>query len=284
LTEPTGNPRPGVRRVFKRLTVDVHFNPIVNRRVLVEWALDESFIEEGPYTFTLYWSESPTADIWVPICEVIDQPWAYDTNPRLPLGKGTDFFYRVVLEDGNGNLYQSQAVNGTSYWGRYDWTLAREIIRKEIMLMRKRTGVKGYLYKRRAFGDPCPCTEPVTGQINDPNCDSCYGTSYVGGYYEPFEYWVTINPSQHIRKLDAEAGLITENIETVRGLAYPSPESNDFWVNAATDQRYVVMSGITALALHRGIPLILQLRLQERSRSDAMYKLPLPCGGAHAVS
>lgn len=278
----TGNPVPGQTRVFRRLTVDVHFTPIVERRVLVEWALEPDFVGSapGPYTFTLYWSESPTASDsdWQAVARVIDQPWAYDNSPKLP-SKGTNFFYKVVLEDGRGITYDSQAVSGQSYWERYDWTLAREIIRKETMLMRKRAGVKGWLFKRRTFGDRCECASPETGQIFDPFCDSCYGTGYVGGYYTPFEYWVIMNPSQQIRKLDADAGLLTTNIETVRGLAYPTPSQNDFWAHESTDQRYVVQSDITTIARHRGIGLVLNLRLEERSRSEAIYQVPIPCGG-----
>ncbi len=274
----TANPVPDQVRVFHRLTVDVHFTPIVQRRVLVEWALERTFLEPGPYTFTLYRcpsATSPEAE-WTAIAEVVDQPWAYDNNPALP-AKGTDIFYRVVLVDGLGAVHTSQAVTGSSYWNRYDFTLAREIIRKETMLLRKRAGIKGWLLRRRTFGDPCPCTDPETEQVLNPNCEECFGTGYVGGYFPAFEYWVIANPSQHMRKLDADRGLITENVETVRALAYPSPASGDVWVNAYTDQRYLIMSNVVSLAKHRGIDLILQLQLQERTRGEAIYQIPVGC-------
>lgn len=265
-----------MNRVFKRLTVDVHFNPVVHQRVLVEWALEPSFVEIGPYTFTLYRSNSPTSDNWVPVAATVDQPWAYDHNPQLPT-KGLNVFYKVVLEDGDGQKYESQAVNAKSYWDRYDWSLAREIIRKESMLMQKRAGVKGWLFKRRTMGDPCPCVDQDTEEILDPNCEDCWGTAFKQGYYAPFEYWVLMNPTQSIKKLDAEVGLLTENIETVRALAYPVPQPNDFWVHAHTDQRYRIESDIAALARHRGIDLVLQLRMSEVDRNDPIYKVPTPC-------
>lgn len=272
------DPRSGVRRVFRRLSVDLHFSPIVTNQILVEWALESSFIEPGPYKFTLYRGETVElgTDDWTAVAEVIDQPWAFDRNPRLP-DKGMNIFYKVILEDGLGRTYESQAAAGTSYWGRYDWTLARDIIRKETMLQRKRTGTKGYLFKRRTFGDRCACTDPETRQVMDPNCEECFGTGFVGGYYEPFEYWVTMNPTQQLKKLDATQGLITRNLETVRALAYPVPQQKDFWAHADTNQRFIVSSEITALARHRGIDLILQLRLDERSRSEPIYQVPLPC-------
>lgn len=273
----TANPTPDQTRVFKRLTVDVHFTPLVENRVLVSWALEKDFREVGPYTFTLYRGHFPTDDGFVAVAQTVDQPWAYDDNPQL--GQyGVELYYKVVLTDGNGNTYESQAVHGETYWERYDWTLAREIIRKEHLLQRKRAGTKGYLLKRRDFGDPCSCVNKDTGQVESVSCPTCYGTGVEGGYYEPFEYWVIMNPSQTIVKLDDESGLQTAVIESVRSLAYPTPSPGDMWVHAHTNRRFSVESDVAAIARHRGIDLVLQLRLKERASSEPIYKFPLPCG------
>jgi len=269
------------RRVFHRLTVDTHFNYITNQRVLVEWALEKGFvaITPGPYKFTLYRGYAANDDNFVAVAETVDQPWLYDNNPVLPQ-KDMNLFYRVVLEDAGGNTYVSQPVHATTYWERYDWTLAREIIRKEHLLYRKRAGVKGWLLKRRVWGQRCTadgCSDNVTNEVFNPNCDLCFGTGIVGGYYEPFEYWVVLNPSQRLKKLDAEQGFMSQVIETVRCLAYPFPASNDVWVNANTDQRYLVMSDVAAIARHRGIDLVLNVRMEEKARSYAFYKVPVPC-------
>jgi hypothetical protein len=267
-------------RVFHRLTVETHFNMITDKRVLVEWALEKDFIAAapGPYKFTLYRGYAANDDNFEAIAYTFDQPWLYDNNPQLPL-KGMDVFYKVLLEDSAGNQYWSQAAHGTTYWERYDWTIAREIIRKEHLLQRKRAGTKGWLLKRRLWGEKCPadCVDPITDQVNYAHCDECYGTGILGGYYDPIEYWIIMNPSQRIKKLDPNQGLTTTIIETVRALAYPAPATNDIWVHAHTDQRYNVMEDISAIARHRGINLVLNLRLKERSRSESIYKVPTPC-------
>lgn len=266
-------------RAFKRLTVDTHFNMITHRRVLVEWALLKSFIGStpGPYTFELQRGYSANDDGWVPIAQTVDQPWAYDTAPILPQ-KGMDVFYRVIMTDANGGEHISQSVHATTHWTRYDWSLAKEIIRKETMLLRRRTGTKGYLLKRRLWGEACDeCIDPVTGERNTSDCSACGGVGILGGFYEPFEYWVAYNPSQRLQKLDTNQGLVTSTVETVRALAYPAPVSNDVWVNAATDQRYLVMGDVAAIARHRGINLVLNLRLDERARSESIYQVEVPC-------
>jgi len=264
---------------FKRLTIDAHFNYLINRRVLVEWALERAFITSvpGPYTFTLYRGYAANDSIPVKISETTDQPWLYDNNPVMPQ-KGTEVFYWVILTDGQGQTYQSQSAPITSYWNHYDWTLAKEIVRKETMLLRKRTGTAGWLLKRRLWGDVCTlCTDPETKQIHNSQCPVCYGTGIVGGYYDPIDFMVAMNPSQRVKKLDTTQGLIAETMETVRCLAYPVPTSNDVWVRAYTDQRYYVMGDVVVEARHRGIDLVLNLRLREEARSNSIYKFPIPC-------
>ena len=262
---------------FKRLTVNTHFSAISDGKVLVSWALDRSFNEPGPYRFTLQRGYAANDDQFVTVSTTTDQPWLYDNAPVFPQ-RGDEVFYRVILVDGNGRQYVSQAAPLSSYWNRYDWSLAKEIVRKETLVLKKRAGVRGWLLKRRLWGDECPvCVDPETKQIKDANCPVCYGTGITGGYYDPFEYWVIMNPTNIVRKLDNEMGLISQSYETVRALAYPLPEPNDVWVNHETDRRYVIQSDIQVIARHRGIDLVLSLRLEERAKSEAIYKVPIPC-------
>ncbi len=276
-TNPTVKGFPDrTKRAFERLTVDAFFNRIVANRVLVEWAMEKDFLAPGPYTFVLYRGYAVNDPDGVALATTVDQPWLYDNNPIWPQ-KGTDVYYWVVLTDGEGRTYRSQSVSGTTYWDSYDWSLAREIIRKEHMVMRKRAGTKGWLLKRRNWGDPCPDVDPVTGEVSGAGGPPCYGTPFLGGYYDPIEYWVIINPTQRLAKIDNDQGLITQIIETVRALAYPIPEPRDVWVHAHTGQRYLILGDISAIARHRGINLILNLRLEEQPRSDPIYSYPMPC-------
>lgn len=264
---------------FQRVAIDAHFNTIAHNQVLVEWAMNRTFRAPGPYTFTLLRGYAVNDDAYVPVAETLDQPWAYDRKPVFP-SQGTEIYYKIRLVDGEGQEYFSEAACLTSYWSRYDWTIGREILRKESLLLYKRAGVRGWLFKRRSWGEECTvegCVDPDTGEVNNPDCEACFGTGIQGGYYDPVEYWVIMNPTQNIKKLDAEAGLLTENIETVRCLAYPTPSANDVWAQFGSDQRYVIQSDVAAIARHRGIDLVLNVRLEERPRSDIIYKLPTPC-------
>ena len=64
-------------------------------------------------------------------------------------------------------------------------------------------------------------------------------------------------------------------IETVRSLAHPSPEAGDIWVSEAGDMRYEVQADIEKLARHRGVDVILGLRLLELPTTHVSYSIPI---------
>lgn len=264
-------------RPFKRLTVETHFHVVYEQRVRVSWALHERFTAPGPYVFTLQRALSPSETVWEDIAQCTDQPWIFDRYP-LSITLAVPVFYRVRLVDGRNNEYISQAVTFETYWNRYDWSVAKEIVRKEAMVLRKRTGVKGWLLKRRTWGDPCPdCLDPVTLQSKDSNCQTCFGTSYAGGYFAPIEYWVAMNPSKRMTRLTQDRGIISANMETVRALAYPEPAQGDIWVHAATNQRFMIQQDVSAIARLRGVDLVVDIPLERLPTTHVIYNFPTPC-------
>jgi hypothetical protein len=261
---------------FSRLTVDTHYNVASQNRVMVTWALNREFINPGPYKFQLYRGLSTNDTKRVKVAEVIDQPFLYDMSPSFPQ-MGKSLYYVVKLIDGRGAEFWSQAATTDMYWGHRDWLLARDIIRKETLLLRKKTGTKGWLLKRRTWGDPCPdCLDPVTKQVQNARCSTCYGTGFVGGYYDPVEFWITMNATSRMQRLTPEQGVVSENIETARTLAYPPVDTNDVWVNATVNHRYRVQPTIASIARHRGIDIVLNILLEELPESSAAYMVPTP--------
>ncbi len=265
-------------RPFKRLTVDSHFHVVTKNAVLVAWVLNPAWVPTvpGPFQFKLQRGRSPNDDKWADISTTTNQPWLYDYYPVLSQHDRSTF-YRVILTDGTGKEWVSQAVEMDVTWGHNDWRLMREIIRKEMLVQRKKAGTKGWLLKRRTWGDPCPvCVDPNTQAIKNSHCLICYGTGIVGGYYDPMDYWVTMNPTQRLKKIQGDEGLITAVMETVRGLAWPAPEANDIWVMAGSNRRYRIDGDIVVAARHRGVDVILDLHLEELPLSNMVYEVPTP--------
>lgn len=260
---------------FKRFDVDVHFSAVTKQAVFVSWAMAPEFSAPSPWTFTLYRGVAPTDDAMEPIASIVDVPWIYDTRP---LANTLDIavYYKVILTDALGVTYSSQVFDCKSYWSRYDWSIAKEITRKENLLLTKKTGTRGWLLKRRYFGVVCPvCTDPVLKTTNQSNCPSCYGTGFTGGYYPALECWLTLSATQFSQKL-TENGLITHTAESARGLAYPSTSPNDVWVNGHSNTRYFVASDTRAVARLRGIDLVVEFNLNKASPDHSVYAFPTP--------
>lgn len=76
---------------------------------------------------------------------------------------------------------------------RSDWVQIRavEIQRREDILLRKFTGVKSYLFKRRTYGMRCTnCWDARSETVTKDKCTVCFGTSFQGGYFPPIPLFV----------------------------------------------------------------------------------------------
>lgn len=268
---------------FKRLTVEGTYHIADTDSVKVSWAMQSTFSGTVPLTFTLYRGRAVNDSNWEKISEVVDQPWLYDTRPsRRPMERST--FYRVKLTDGDGIEYWSHPVSWDVSWNHYDWRLCREIIRKEQLLQGVRNGhaqargggTKGWLLKRRQFGEGCTrCLDQNTAVPTDAHCPVCYGTGVVGGYYAPLEYWVVQQPTRRVTKLSEQGDTRTAVIEMVRALAGPAPEGKDIWVQAGSETRFEIQGDIDKIARHRGVDIVLGLRLLELPATSAAYQVRL---------
>ena len=267
----------------KRLTVEGCYHLAVDKSIKVSWALRRDFTEPGPYTFELYRGRAINADHWEKIAQVQDQSWIFDRRPK-PRPHERSTYYRLRITDGEGVTYWCHPVSFDTIWNHYDWRLVKEIVRKELLIQGRRNGkarargagTRGWLLKKRQFGDPCTtCLDTNTGVSTNANCPECFGTTVVGGFYDPLEYWVIQQPAMRSTKLSDAGDTRTVVIESVRALAHPSPEAGDIWVSAAGDIRYEIQGDIERLARHRGVDVILGLRLLELPTTHAAYDIPI---------
>ena len=83
----------------------------------------------------------------------------------------------------------------TLYHGldKHEMNKALDITRRETMLFERKIGMLSEIYKRKTFGEVCDkCVDQFTHTCTNSHCTACYGTGYVGGYYEPEELWADI--------------------------------------------------------------------------------------------
>lgn len=80
---------------------------------------------------------------------------------------------------------------------RNDWVelRAKEIERREILLLEKFVGTQSLVFRRRRSGARCPeCWDFQTEKVTKDHCKTCLGTGFKGGYYSGMETLMQYEP------------------------------------------------------------------------------------------
>lgn len=261
--------------VFDRVTVSY----LIRNFTRVMWDLLPSFEDPGPYTFQLQYNPNanPYSGIWQDVgLPVVDQYFAVDDIQRV-YGKTNNSFYRVLLAT-PACTYASEPTAAKGTLNDRDWRLAREVVRQRRVLYRYGPGAQlGYLLKRRWTGVPCPiCVDPATGESRNPDCPTCYGTTFKCGYYYPVAcVWATVSTRNYHTELADTRGTVKDVNVRAEMLMIDMLDEEDVWVNAVTDDRYSVHT-VAHTAEMRGVPLIAEVELRLIPYSSAIYTIEIP--------
>jgi hypothetical protein len=277
--------------VFER--VQVVTNPLGG--TMIGWGLKDGFAAKGPLHFFVDFGRSGTHNEWQPLnlAPIIDSCVTFDLIQRH-WDQLVDFYYRVRLvtpEDldasGQCKRYVSQPQQANGLWVKRDWLLAREIIRKEYLMQRKRTNVTqvGWLLKRRRFGQKCTkCKEYITEDVQFSQCPECFGTGFTGGYFKAIDYRITLDaPWSRKFERDGTVGMRNDIVRQGRAVAYPYLDTRDIYVRRDSGERFLVMA-IAQAAEVGGIPIVVQAELRLAPTTDIIYTVPLSGGSSSSSS
>jgi len=263
--------------VFTRLEIAIR----TKGGTIVAWELHRMFRASTPFTFTIQASRSGVGD-WVTVSEVQDTCIAVDPN-RWLYGVAPHLWYKVILTDADGHTYESIAKQMVSDFNQHDTALLRDMIRKENLRNMKYAGQHGYLLKRRRWGTLCTvCTDWDTEEVKNAKCPTCYGTGFVGGYFDPVHYWISPSSTGVQRRTTTQPegqGMIEDRIRQGRGVNCPWLDTEDLWVESNSDRRFIVQS-VKEITL-RDLPVIFDpIELRLAPATDAVYDVPLELTGS----
>ena len=183
-------------------------------------------------------------------------------------------YYRVVMSVG-GEEFNSKPEPVYGLWNRYDWRIAREVVRKEYLRLKKYVGSFGYLLPRREHGPKCTeCIDFDTGESVSSNCSICYGTGFIGGYYDGIPYYVDLSGTASAKDVQIPFGSVDNRKRVVRSVAYPMISTYDMWVDADSNTRYIVRQIEHAVA-RKGRPLIYVCEFRELPGNAPEYQVPI---------
>ncbi len=260
--------------VFSRVRVF----PLTRGNTRVEWELHPQFTVAGPYEFQLQVGHTGlnNAEDWEDVgISIEDQYYAIDEDQRH-FGRTAWTHYRVIMTAG-GEEYISRPESVEGVLSFADWQLARQIIAAESLRLKKtHAGTKGYLLKRRWYGERCDCVNRQTRDIDNPQHLRCYGTGIVDGYYEAQACsYAALDPELRYNETNEQTGTTNNGpVVSARMLAIPQLFSGDIWVNATSDERWV-MHSIKSIAEVRAVPLVVSVEFKLLPFKDVAYDFPL---------
>lgn len=238
------------------MTLGIHITkitPLYPQRIFLQWDLEDP-TESGSYTFTVERSGS-TEGPWLVLLSGAQNIYNYIddllSQPQLPDGgklhlhslqRQIYYRVRVIPPSGCANSAESEphgledidlqpVAAGLRRRLRYD----------EQILFKRLNGVRLAVLKRRQWGERCSdCYDPVTRATTKERCSICYGTSFVGGYWDPVVLWGRVNTPKNV-----QAQITTRNTKEaathiITLLDVPTLQDKDLIVETSTNQRHVV--------------------------------------------
>ncbi len=146
-------------------------------------------------------------------------------------------------------------------------------IREKLRWMMAMGGERVLLYKRKFTGTLCSQYDKVRRQHRqDPADTECFGTNFVGGYFGPFDIFVSLSTVAPQQIKIYEQGQRREFVSSHWALWEPRLDNKDFIVRR-TNQRLWVNSVQQTKWRHH----ILRqpFTTEEVERSNPVYKIPI---------
>ena len=267
---------------FKRVDVDW----LVRGEARISWQLQFCDIGPEPISYQLQASETglSLADDWEDVGSPQTNVSFLTDSSHMPSGQLNRWHYRVKATSANGVTYVSSPAHSYGILSARDWRLAREITRKELLRLRKYVGMGGWLLKRKWRGsDPQPQSaedliiDPLTGETLNPDQDTTYDTTKLGGFYEPYPIWFELSPESHYIARDDSLvkGNVSPHEVTGRTLAFPQLMYGDVFVHDGSDRRYMIHA-VKHIAELRGVPIIVACQMRLLPYSDIAYEVAVP--------
>ena len=255
--------------------------PLYPNGVLLQWSLRDA-LESGVYLATIYRSGSPVGP-WETLTETQPNLWLYrDSFPaisveaeppsQLSLSRGIYYRIRVTPPSGAAGTVEIFSAVEPQLTGRQR-LLKRKILRDEAVMLSRLNGVPAAVLKRRHWGERCPkCYDRYTRESMRGSCSSCFGTTFVAGYFDPVMTWAKRAPAP-VQTVVTPEGKADVALTGVTLLAAPAVQEEDLLVFAQDDRRFLVRqvqpTELRTVTVHQ------RISVSELARSDIAYRVPV---------
>jgi len=250
--------------------LDVWFS--VNGATIITWKQNQDFkgdISDKAVLFVEFSRTPAFGDTWQRVSE---NPLGYYFEDKVNRHRGQTIegAYRIRLVDGK-RTWISTPTNLFQKLTFTEYRTALKILRNENRQVYSRS--PGFLFKRRWLGTRCTkCNNFLVNNAEQEQCNICYGTGFIGGFFEPIQCPMAITGGAINHVVDPTRGPIADSQVSGRVNAYFAPEMNDVWVDSTTGSRWRVQ-GYSIMVHSRSVPLVIQCVLKHIPTSDPIYSL-----------
>ena len=270
--------------------------PLFPTGIYVQWDYVPDPNVTGTFLFRVERSGSPEGP-WTDISgnlpnqvSYVDTLTANNTEKLNLASVARELYYRVTVtapnavsvtsaamdmtgERVNDTLQTEANTNPFAALTKRKFLLRRKILRDESIQFRALNGTEALILKRRHFGQRCTvCFDQLTKMTTKGQCTTCYGTSWIGGYYTPISTFVRWGASPIQSSLTNE-GKMDINSNGVTLLNYPKVEEGDLIITPDGNTRWVIKQiGPTSL---KGLVVHQRVMAMEIPRTNVEYKLPI---------
>ena len=239
----------------------------------VSWELEPTTEDVLDYTFQVFRSEAAMGP-FEPISVEFDDQYLYTDNIIKSFHIFRQYFYRIRIKRKDTGSF----VEFTSDVPGQDADLVASELRVHIaLLMREFIGERCWVLPVRTFGQRCPgCWSETLQKKTRSGCRSCFDTSWVRGYMNPIESWISIDPNPNTEQ-DTTFGKRQPQDTTARLTYYPPLKPGDLIIAPDNIRWRVVQISQTK---HVGTPVHQEVSMHQIPASSIEYIIELDLGKA----
>ena len=182
--------------------INVKVYPLFYNKIVVEWSIPPSL---GNCSFNIY-KQDTEAGPWLKInpTPLVGTNFIEDTNTQdFSKFHKSHYIVEVRLPAPDNRYIKSSPTTWENKRTNLMGIRAREITRRETILLSKFTGIDTLIFRRKYFGERCPnCYNKDIEKIVKDHCLTCFGTSFVGGYFPGMLTKVCYEISPNVTQLD----------------------------------------------------------------------------------
>lgn len=193
-----------------------------------------------------------------------------DVNTQ-DFSKYNNGWYIVECALPDGRRIQGSPVTWQNVRRNWVELRAKEIERRETLLLEKFVGVKTLVFRRKHFGQRCPnCWDFQTEKVTKDHCSVCLGTSFKGGYFPGFETLFQYEPVPQDSSLE-ERGRVELSMVPAWTISFPQLEMHDLLLRVP-DWKMFRIEHVISTELQTKI-VRQTVNLAELSKESIEYKL-----------